>query len=159
LHQRLVSRAFRIDRALGRGKSRRRVLFGQRRIAPGGAHTIDETLREHRAQPGRETAAAVEVAKEGAAAIASALDAQQLGVDVVCEILCAAGGVECRGGASYHRAYLAHEMVPGRFVSVQACRRQREILQMKRLEIAFEVCWTRRTLRTCRTLRTPVPSC
>ena len=93
---------------------------------------VDVPLREDRAQPGGQTAAAVEVQKQRPALTVTLGQPEEFGIQGVSGFSrrpCAVDGVR---GAIEQRPIFTNEMLPGRVDSVGAGGRQRKVFEVKR---------------------------
>ena len=71
------------------------------------------TLREHGAKPGPETAPAVKVAEERSSIAVAFLESEEIRVDRIGNVACAATGLERVCRAIQYGAVLEHKMIPG----------------------------------------------
>ena len=108
----------------------RLVILGKRCQSSLAAYGIHVSLREHRSEPRRQTAPAVEVAEERPTFAVALGQPEQLSIECVRRFARGARFIDGVSGAIKHRAMFADEVVPGRFVSVGARRRQRQVFEV-----------------------------
>ena len=138
LQQMQVAVALGVLMPLGRRDRLRGFLVRQFFVAPGDPHAIDEPLRQDRAQPRREAAAAVKIAKQGLTIGSAIGDAEQVAVERIHELPRPAGRVHGVGGAIERRPELAHEVFPRVFVARRAPAGEREILEMQGRQVPLD---------------------
>lgn len=136
---------FQIAGAIGLRRGRRRCDHGgrclvwQRLRAALGPPAVDMPLRQHRAQPGCETAPSVKVTKQRLSLAAEMLEPIKIGIQRVGQIACAACGIERIGRAIQHAPLLVHEVLPGPIVTRGTRTREREIAEVQRGQIAIQL--------------------
>jgi hypothetical protein len=119
-------------------KRRSGLISLDRRQTPVGSNAIDLPLRENGTQPRGQTAASVKVAKERPPLAVALLKAEEVRVDRVRLLACAAARIEGVGCPIKDGTILKHEMVPGQLVAIRARRSQRKVLEMQPRPVAFE---------------------
>src|SRR4029453_19632123 len=108
-------------------RSGKEFIVRQRLESSPGAEAIDVPLRQHGAEPRRQTAASVEVTKERSL--------EQLAVDAVGQFPGAASGIERVGRAIERRTLFANEVFPRRLVAGRAAAGKREVFEMQLVEV------------------------
>ena len=130
-HQREESRPLRVGRVRF-GGNRVGILFGRQRVEQACApHAVHVPLSQHGAQPRREAAPSVEVAKERQPFAVPLPQPEQVRVQRVREVARAARAVDRIGRAVEHRPVLAHEMLPRPFVSLRARACKRKVFEVE----------------------------
>ena len=112
-------------------RSTRLIVSWQRLETPAPAKTIDVTLREHRAKPGPEGAAAVKVAEKRSTLAFALGQSEQLGVKAVRGFACRAGPIDRVRSSIEDGAVLANEVFPGRIIPIRAGGCQGQVFEMK----------------------------
>lgn len=102
-----------------------------------GSHAIHVPLREHRAEPGRQTASPVIIGEERAPLPAALGQAEQVRVQRVCQIAGTPAGLERIRGPIKGWPIFANELLPRVLVTVSARAGQREILEVQRAQMTF----------------------
>ena len=100
-------------------------------------------LREHGAQPRRQTAPAVKVAEERLTFAVLFPGAVEIGVERVGQIARAARRIECVGGAIQVQPLFRDEVFPRRIASGRAAARKRQIPHMQRPQVLLDLCGRR----------------
>ena len=118
----------------------RRIIFCDRLGAARCAQAIDVALREHRAQPSAEPAAAMKIAEKRLTHAVAFGEAEQVGEQRVRQLARAAARVDRIGCTKQAGTVCGQEMIPGRFEPLCARRSQREILHVHRVHIARDLC-------------------
>jgi hypothetical protein len=114
-------------------------LVWQRLEAATDPKAIDAPLSQYGAQPGRETASTVVIAKERLPPAVAFLEAKELAVQRIGEIACATARVDRLGRSIQGRPVFANEVFPGALVTAGASDSQREILEMQAFAITLEL--------------------
>src|SRR5262245_28317585 len=99
---------------------------------------IDKPLRDQRAQPRGQAAAAVKVTKDGLADAVLFLEAKQLGVERLRDLARGAAGIDRIRRAIHCRPEFTDEMIPRVLAAHRARAGQREVVEMQRLVITIE---------------------
>ncbi len=119
-----------------RGVGQRRLVLRQRFVPPHDADAVHVPLGQDGPQPGRETAASMEIPEQRARPVVlSIAQAEQLGVQGIGELPRVAAGIDGLGGTIEQRPIVLDEMVPRRLVSASARGRQRQVGEVQRVEI------------------------
>lgn len=125
-----------------RGRRRRKRVWRisrQRVLTAEDANPVHVSLGEHAAQPGRQTAAPVEILEVRATATIPLGEPEQLTVQRVGQVARTTRWVESAGGPVEHRAKLAHEVFPRRFVPLGARARKRKVFEMQRTTVSRDL--------------------
>jgi hypothetical protein len=118
---------------------RNRFITVQRLEATMRADFIDLPLRQDGAEPRGEAAPAVKIPEQRPTDAVLLVEPVKIGVDAVGDFAGAAAWIQRVSSAIQHGPVFQDEMVPRGFVSGRACAGERQILEVQRAQVSFDV--------------------
>jgi hypothetical protein len=103
------------------------------------AQPIDVPLRQHRAEPRRQTAASMEVAEQRSPLARAIFNAEEIGIERIRQVASFATRIDRVRGSIEKRPVRQDEVIPRRIIPVRARARERQIVKMKRGQVALEL--------------------